>query len=53
MATSKHAVSGVLICEESGEQIPIYNVSRSLVDAKTMYPVMEKLALAIGTAAKN
>ncbi|XP_013645662.1 uncharacterized protein LOC106350303 [Brassica napus] len=50
-ATSEHAVSIVLIREESGEQKPIYYVSRSLVDAETTYPVMEKLALAVVTAA--
>lgn len=40
VATSKHAVSEVLIREENGEQRPIYYVSRSLVDAETRYPVM-------------
>ena len=53
VATSEHAVSGVLIREESGEQRPIYYVSMSLVDAKTRYPVMEKLALAVVTAARK
>ena len=53
VATSEHAVSGVLIREESGEQQLIYYVSRSLVDAKTRYPVMEKLALAVVTAARK
>ena len=50
-AASEHAVSIVLIREESREQKPIYYVSRSLVDAETTYPVMEKLALAVVTAA--
>ena len=51
VATSEHALSRVLIREESGEQRPIYYVSRSLVDAETRYPVMEKLALVVVTAA--
>ena len=53
VATSEHTVSGVLIREESGEQRPIYYVSRSLVDAETRYPVMENLALAVVTAARK
>ncbi|KAL0758569.1 hypothetical protein Bca101_074719 [Brassica carinata] len=53
VVTSEHAVSGVMICEESGEQKPIYYVSRSLVDTETRYPVMEKLALAVITAARK
>ena len=53
VATSEHAVSGALIREESREQRPIYYVSKSLVDAETRYPVMEKLALAVVTAARK
>ena len=51
--TSEHAVSEVLIRKESGEQRLIYYASRSLVDAETRYPVMEKLALAVVTAARK
>ena len=53
VAASEHAVSGVLIHEKNGEQRPIYYVSRSLVDAETRYPVMEKLVLAVVTAARK
>lgn len=53
VATSESAVSGVLIREEGGEQKPIYYVSRSLIDAKTRYPVMEKLELAVVTGAQK
>ena len=53
VATFEHAVSGVLIREESGQQRPIYYVSRSLVDAETRYPVMKKLALAVVSAAQK
>ena len=42
-----------MVREESGDQKPIYYVSRSLVDAETRYPVMEKLALAVVTAARK
>lgn len=50
---SKWTVSGVLICEDDNEQKPIYYVSRSLIDAETRYPMMEKLALAVVTAAQK
>ena len=46
-------MSGVLIREDNGEHKPIYYVSRSLVDAETRYPVMEKLTLAVVTAARK
>ncbi|XP_056854770.1 uncharacterized protein LOC130504204, partial [Raphanus sativus] len=53
VATSEHAVSGVLVREENNEQKPVYYVSRSLFDAETRYPVMEKLALAVVNAAQK
>ena len=53
VATSEHVVSRGLIREESGEQRPIYYVSRSMVDAETRYPVMQKLPLAVVTAARK
>lgn len=53
VATSEHAVSRVLVRQENNEQKPIYYVSRSLIDAETRYPVMEKLALAVVTAARK
>lgn len=47
LAVSKHVVSSVLVREEGGVQLPIYYVSKRLLDAKTRYPEMEKLALAL------
>ena len=53
LAVSTAAVSGVLVREEQNEQRPVYYVSKSLIDAETRYPTMEKLALAVVTAAKK
>ena len=53
MAVSEHAVNLVLIREESKVQKPVYFVSKTLVDAKTRYPVIEKLALALIISARK
>ncbi|KFK23034.1 hypothetical protein AALP_AAs55118U000100, partial [Arabis alpina] len=53
IAVSETAVSGVLVREERGEQKPIFYISKSLTDAETRYPVMEKLALSVLTAARK
>ena len=44
IAVSATAVSGVLIREERGKQKPIFYVSKTLLDAESRYPLMEKLA---------
>ncbi|XP_070019486.1 uncharacterized protein [Nicotiana sylvestris] len=46
-------VSVVLVREEQGKQYPIYYVSKSLLDAETRYPQLEKLALALIMASKK
>ena len=53
VAVSQAAVSGVLVREEQGDQRPIFYTSKSLVDAETRYPIMEKLALAVVSAARK
>ena len=53
VAVSHTAVIGVLVREERGDQKPVFYISRSLVDAETRYPAMEKLALAVVTAARK
>ncbi|XP_056849746.1 uncharacterized protein LOC130499575, partial [Raphanus sativus] len=53
LAVSTAAVSGVLVREEQNEQRPVYYTSKSLIDAETRYPAMEKLALAVVTAARK
>ena len=53
IAVSASAVSGVLIQEEFGEQKPVFYISKTLLDAETRYPLMEKLALAVITSARK
>ncbi|XP_038688375.1 uncharacterized protein LOC119987518 [Tripterygium wilfordii] len=53
LAVSETAVSAVLIREEESRQLPVYYVSKSLLDAETRYSQMEKLALALVTAARK
>ncbi|XP_060184694.1 uncharacterized protein LOC132614297 [Lycium barbarum] len=53
LAGSEIAVSGVLVREEKGTQYPVYYVSRTLGDAETRYPHLEKFALALLTASRK
>ena len=53
LAVSKGAVSSALVREEDGVQWPIYYTSKSLLDAETRYPEIEKLALALIVAARK
>ncbi|KAL5582068.1 hypothetical protein UlMin_014510 [Ulmus minor] len=53
LAVSKGAVSSALVREEDGVQWPIYYTSKSLLDAETRYPEIDKLALALMVAARK
>ena len=53
IAVSVTAVSGVLIREERSDKTPIFNVRKTLLDAETLYPMMEKLALAVVMSARK
>ena len=53
LAVSEHAVSAVLSREEGTKQLPIYYVSKALLDAETRYSHLEKLALALMVAARK
>ncbi|KAL5580502.1 hypothetical protein UlMin_012944 [Ulmus minor] len=53
LAVSEGAVSAVLVREEEGKQFPVYYVSKSLLDAETRYTQLEKLVLALVTAARK
>ncbi|KAL1223377.1 RNA-directed DNA polymerase-like protein [Cardamine amara subsp. amara] len=53
VSVSTAAISGVLVRGEGNEQRPIYYISKTLIDAETRYPAMEKLALAVVTAARK
>ena len=47
LAVSDVAVSGALVREDNGVQKLVYFVSKSLLDAETRYPKLEKLVLAL------
>ena len=47
LAVSEHAVNAILVQEEGSKQLPIYYVSKALLDTETRYSNMEKLALAL------
>ena len=48
-----HAVSSVLIRNDRQEQRAVYYVSRALLDTETRYFYIEKLALALVSAARK
>ena len=50
---SETAVSSMLVREEDGKQLPIYYVSKSLLNAETCYSQLEKLALALVTITRK
>ena len=51
LAISEHSVSSILVRKDEGKQSPIYYVSKALLNAETWYSQLEKLALALITAA--
>ncbi|KAG7552776.1 Ribonuclease H-like superfamily [Arabidopsis thaliana x Arabidopsis arenosa] len=53
IAVSSSAVSGVLVKDDRGDQKPIFYISKSLIEAETRYPTMEKAALAVVTSARK
>ncbi|XP_065017743.1 uncharacterized protein LOC135644202 [Musa acuminata AAA Group] len=53
LAASRHAVSSILIKENSGEQLPIYYISHVLNGPEERYPPIEKLALALVLSARK
>ncbi|XP_028123518.1 uncharacterized protein LOC114320656 [Camellia sinensis] len=53
LAVLDHAVSAVLIQEVNKEQRPVYYVSKALLDAKTRYLPLKKLAYALLIASRK
>ena len=53
LAVSEHAVRAVLVREEGSKQLPIYYVSKALLDVETRYSHLERLALALIVAARK
>ena len=52
LAISPVAISVALVGEEDRVQKPVYYTSRALQGAEERYPLMEKLAFALVTAAR-
>ena len=53
LAVSEVAVSSALIREELGAQLPVFYISKALLDAETRYPKIKKLILALVVAARK
>ena len=53
LAVSSKAVSAVLSREAENQQLPVYYVSKSLLDAETRYTSLEKLVLALYMASRK
>lgn len=53
LAVSEHAVSVVLLKNQEGTERLIYYISKTLVNAKTWYLPLEKLALALVHATRK
>ncbi|XP_065020515.1 uncharacterized protein LOC135645761 [Musa acuminata AAA Group] len=53
LAASQHAVSSVLVKENSSDQLPVYYVSHMLSGPEERYPPIEKLALALVLSARK
>lgn len=47
------SVSAVLVRDSDNEQWPVFYISKSLLDTKTRYPIVNKLALALVTIARK
>ena len=43
LAVTEHAISAALVREEERTQLPVYYVSKRLLDAESRYPLIEKL----------
>ena len=52
LTVTEHAVSAVLL-RDPGVQMPVYYVSKTLVDAETRYLPLEKLVLALVHATRK
>ena len=53
LVVMEYAILGALVREEEKVQWPVYFINKRLIDAKTRYPEMEKLALAFVIASRK
>ena len=52
-AVSEDAVSSVFVKEVAGVQMPVYYVTKRLIDAELRYPELERLTLALITSTRK
>ena len=53
LAVSEAAVSAALVREEEGKELPVFYVSKALIDQETRYPDTENIALALVVAVRK
>ena len=53
LVVSKTAVGAVLIGEEEGKQLPVYYMSKALLDTETRCTELDKLVLALVLASRK
>ena len=53
LVVSSHVVSAVLVREAESQQLSVYYVNKSLLDAETRYTCLEKLVLALVVASRK
>lgn len=53
LVVSEKVVCSALVKQDKGQKSPIYYTSKVMTDAETRYPAIEKLPLALGTAARR
>ena len=53
LAVTEHAISAALIREEERMQLPVYYVSKRLLDAESRYPLIEKLTFCLLMASRK
>ena len=53
LAVLEHAVSSVLVKKAAGVQVPVYYVSKRLLDTESRYPKLERLTLALITTTRK
>ena len=53
LAVSEAVVNATLVREEEGKELPVFYVSKGLIDPETRYPDTEKIALALVVIARK
>ena len=53
LAVSEHAMSAILVREDEGTQLPVYYVSKALLNVESQYSQLKKLSLSLITVAQK